>query len=123
MKMRIIMAKEVKVREYISSKLDIHRETLQGNLDDVISRLQSAKLKAEEMGYESVKMLIEVEWTPNSNFSVVTLIGQRPETSKEKSRRLKKESNVREQNKKVKSLKDAKERKEYERLKKKFDLL
>lgn len=92
---------------------------LNGKLEDIIKNLTTIMLNADAGGYSN----IQINWGTGycSDDIEWSITGDRLETDKEYEARLKLENRLDEQRKKDRLLKEQYERKEYERLKKKFE--
>ena len=92
---------------------------LDGKMEDVIKKLNTYLLEAEAAGYSNIKM----DWSSGYSSDDVSwsVVGDREETDKEYESRIQLEERWAKQRKKDKVSKEERERKEYERLKKKFE--
>lgn len=91
-----------------------------GYIDDVVSKLTQLKKEAETEGFSNLMIVVEASYYENS--SEWSLRGDRLETDKEYEKRLAIEKKITEDKKKEKLRRDENDRKEYERLKKKFEV-
>lgn len=92
---------------------------LDGGMDEVIQRLVSLKAEAEAHGFTNLR--IEVGYGYSGDDVDWTIMGDRLETDQEYDARLRAEDRLRLMRQKDKLSKEQKERKEYERLRRKFE--
>ena len=108
------MAKKWKT-ERLNRYLDV--DSFNGSIEEVISKLEEWKSFHEAEGYRNITIKAEQVW----DSCEVDLFGERLETDKEETARLKRNAKAKAAAKKKKEKKEEKELKELERLKKKYE--
>ena len=104
----------MKIKAEILGSID-----LEGKVEEVIEHIQDYKKRYEESGWTDIE--IEYDYYGYDGGKDITLVGMRDETLAEEKKRLEKERKIKEREAEAKAKKLKKERKEYVRLKKKFE--
>lgn len=99
---------------------DIFARCIEDNSIESLKYLCENAVAAENSG-EWHGLHIEKEWSSCNTYCEIVIKGQRWETDKEYDKRLKQQKRLKEQSEKDKIAKLENERKQYERLKKKFE--
>lgn len=105
------------IKTKIKAYIDIY--TFDGPIDDIIATLESLKDHGNAGGYTN--LCIDVEPYGYDGGFDLSLVGERPETESERQKRLKNEKKIKESQAKQKAKKLENEKKQYLKLKKKFE--
>lgn len=97
---------------------------LEGGIEDTIKMLLDLKTVAESQGFTNISLYLDVDnysYSGGRVFDSWYIMGNRLETDEEYDKRMKREERIKQDNKNAAQVKLNKERREYERLKKKFE--